>query len=219
MLKSRHSDNNSTYCLLFKKLTPKQQLNVKGSIVDTNNKLNRVFFLFNPFGFKFPPGDRLINIFPSHFSFHSINRKSEEGRIAHICKLNKLTLQASANSKTAIVVSDVSIKNQITALIAHIYIYNGPIIKTLYHMVNVTSTKAKIFAIRCGINQATQLVNINYIIIIIDLIYAIKHIFNLSVHPYQIQLLAIFRKLREFFKKIKVILLIVQVVTNELSMI
>ena len=79
--------------------------------------------------------------------------------------------------------------------------------------------RLKFFAIRCGINQATQLVNINYIIIIIDLIYAIKHIFNLSVHPYQIQLLAIFRKLREFFKKIKVILLIVQVVINELSMI
>jgi len=57
MLKSRHSDNNSTHCLLLEKLTPKQQLNIKGSIVDANNKINGVFSLFNPFGFEFSPRD------------------------------------------------------------------------------------------------------------------------------------------------------------------
>jgi len=145
--------------------------------------------------------NRLIDIFPSHFSFHSTNRKSEKDRIAYICKLNELILQMSANSRMAVIVLDVSIKNKVATLIAHIHVYNSLIIKTLYHVVNVTFTEAELFVIRYGINQATQLVNINCIIIIKDSIHATKYIFNLLVYSYQIQLFAIFRKLREFFKR------------------
>ena len=79
-----------------------------------------------------------------------------------------------ADSKIAIIVSDITIKNQVATLIAHIHIHNNPVIKTIYHVVNVTFTKAKLFAIRCGINQVTQLVNINCIIIIIDSLYVAK---------------------------------------------
>ena len=70
----------------------------------------------------------------------------------HICKLDNLILQVLNNPKTAIVVSDMSIKNQVATSIAHIYIHNNPIIKTFHHAINITSTKAKLFAIRCGIN-------------------------------------------------------------------
>ena len=92
----------------------------------------------------------------------------------HIQKLNNLTIQVLDNSKIAIVISDASIKNQVATLIAHIYVHNNPVIKTLYHVINVTSTETKLFTIRYGINQATQLANINCIIVITDLLHATK---------------------------------------------
>ena len=153
-------------------------MNIKGLVVNMNNKLNRIFPSFNPFSSKFSPRDRLIDIFPSCFSFYSMDRKSKES--------SELILQVSADSKIAVVVSDMSIKNQVATLITYIHVYNNPVIKTLYHAINDTSTKTKIFAIRCGINQATQLININCIIVITDLIYATKRIFDLSVYLYQI---------------------------------
>jgi len=107
----------------------------------------------------------------------------------------------SADSKTAVIVSDTSIKNQVATLIAHIHIHDNPVIKTLHHAVNDMSTKTKLSATRCSINQATQLVNINCIIVITDSIHAAKQIFDSLVQPYQVQLSEIFRELREFFKR------------------
>jgi len=103
------------------------------------------------------------------------------------------------DSKIAIIISDTSIKNQVATLIAHIYVYDNPVIKTLHHAVNVMSTEAELFVIRCGINQATQLANINCIIVIMDLLHAAKQIFDSSVYPYQIHLAIISRELRKFF--------------------
>ena len=60
--------------------------------MDANNRLNRVFPSFNPFSTKFSPGDRIIDMFPSCFSFHSTNRKIKESKKAYICKLDELTL-------------------------------------------------------------------------------------------------------------------------------
>ena len=116
-----------------------------------NNRLNRIFPSFNSFSFEFSFRDRLINI----FSFYFTNRKSKESRKVYICKLNKLTLQVLADSKMVVVVSDTNIKNQVATLIVYIYIHNNPIIKTLYYTINISSTKAELFIIRCGINQAT----------------------------------------------------------------
>jgi len=70
-----------------------------------------------------------------------------------------------------------------------------------YHTINVTFTEAKLFAIKCGINQATQIANINHIIVITNLIYATKRIFDSLVHSYQIQLSTILTELRKFFGK------------------
>jgi len=83
MLESRHLDNNRIHQLLLEKLTPKQQLNIKGFIVNTNNRLNEVLPSFISFSSEFLPGNRLIDIYSSCFSFHSMN-KSKEGRKAHI---------------------------------------------------------------------------------------------------------------------------------------
>ena len=55
---------------------------------------------------------------------------------------------------------------------------------TFFHNVGIfpspftmpSSTKAKIFAIRCGINYVYQVPNVDKIIVITDTIYAVRHI-------------------------------------------
>ena len=74
-----------------------------------------------------------------------------------------------------------SIKNQVVTLIAYIYVHNNLAIKTLHHAVNIISTKAELFAIRYSINQATQLANINCIVVIIDLLLS-QTSFSLCLH-------------------------------------
>jgi len=57
------------------------------------------------------------------------------------------------------------------------------------------------FAIRCGINQATAKPNVSKIVVITDSIHAAKRIFDPSSHPLQIQSVAILKDLRLFFSK------------------
>ena len=82
ILESRYSNNNSIHCLLLEKLTLKQQLNIKESIVDANNRLNRVFPSFIPFSNEFLPRNRLIDIYSScFFSILQTNTKKAEKHI------------------------------------------------------------------------------------------------------------------------------------------
>ena len=186
LLESRYSSNENQHPLSLKSLTSKQQLKIKGPIVDANNRLYGLFDSFDPFSSKFSPRNKLINIFPSCFSFHLFNRKYAEVKKVHLHKFNEIILYVLTNLKTAIVVSDVSIKNQVTIFIVHIHIHDPPVIKTIHHTVNITSTKAELFAIRCNLNQATQLTNIEQIIVVTDSIHVAKKIFNSSVYPYQV---------------------------------
>ena len=90
------------------------------------------------------------------------------------------------DSNTTIIISDMSIKNQVTISIAHVHIHDSLIVKTIYYIVNIISTEAELFAIRCGLNQAIWLTNIKNIVIITDSIHIAKNIFNLSVYLYQV---------------------------------
>jgi len=72
-------------------------------------------------------------------------------------------------------------------------------VKTIHHPINVTSTEAELFAIRCSINQATQLQGLNKIIIVTDSIHSAKKIFDYSSHSHQVYSAAISCELREFF--------------------
>jgi len=58
----------------------------------------------------------------------------------------------SVDPKTAVIVSDASIKNQVTMSITHIHVYKTPVVKIVHNAINVTSTEAELFAIRCGLN-------------------------------------------------------------------
>ena len=71
----------------------------------------------------------------------------------------------------------------------------------IHHVVNVTTTKAKLFAIRYGINQATALPGISNIAVLMDFIHAARRIFDYSLYPFQIHVVAISAELRIFFSK------------------
>jgi len=92
-------------------------------------------------------------------------------------------------------------KNNIATPISHTHISNQPLIKTIHHAAFVTSTEAEMFAIRCGINQATAKPNVSKIVIVTDSIHAAKRIFDPSSHLLQIQSVAILKDLRLFFSK------------------
>ena len=109
-----------------------------------------------------------------------------------------MVLHLSFSPSMALVITDTSIKNDIAISISHVHSANQPIIKTVHHAAFVTSTKAELFAIRCGINQACIKENMLKIIIVTDSIYAIK-IFNSKSHPYQSHIIAILSELHRFF--------------------
>ena len=176
-------------------------LNFKDPIININNCLNGIFPFFNSLNYEISPRTQLIDIFSSHFSFYHANHKDKDSRVAYLCKLDKYIFYVSNDSKLVVVVLDVSIKNNITTSILHVHLPSNLIKKTIHHAVNVMFTKAELFAIRCGINQAIQISNINHITIVIDAIHAAYCIFNLSVHSYQLQVIAILKVLREFFNK------------------
>jgi len=140
-------------------------------------------------------------MFLSCFSFYLLDKKSAETRKTYLCNLNEIVFNTLTDLKTAIIISDASIKKQVVTSIAHIHVHNSPVIKIIHHAINITSTEAKLFAIRCRLNKAIQLFNIECIVIITDSIYTAKKIFYLSIYPYQVQTLVIFKKIREFFKR------------------
>jgi len=110
-----------------------------------------------------------------------------------------MVIETSDSPSTAIIITDASIKNNIAIFISHMHTFNSPLIKTLHHAVFVTSTKAELFTIRCGINQASNQEDISKIIIITNSIHVAKKIFDLSPHPYQIHAVAILNELCKFF--------------------
>ena len=64
---------------------------------------------------------------------------------------------------------------------------------------NIASTEAELFAIRCGINDTTQIQNVTHIIIIMDAILATKHIFHIFIYLYHLHSITISNDLRGFF--------------------
>ena len=170
---------------------------VKGHLVDINNRFNGVFPSFSPLHSELPPGLRIIDNFSDQFSFNLCNKEKNDK--IHLQQLDNMVIESSNSPFIAIVITDASIKNNIATSISHTHTFNSPLIKTLYHAVFVTSTEAKLFAIRCGINQASNWEDISKIIVITDSIHGAKKIFDLSLHSYQIHAVAILNKLCKFF--------------------
>ena len=147
------------------------------------NRFNKCFPSFIPLHSEFSPGLRVINKFSDHISFNVHDKGKDDKSHAH--QLDNMVLEFSSFSSTTIIVSDTSIKNNVATSILHMHINNKILIKTIHHTVYVTSTKAELFAIRCGINQATNFDNVSKIIVITNSIHVARKIFKSSVHPYQ----------------------------------
>ena len=187
------------YSVSLKFLTSCQRSNVKGHLVDSNNKAYGIFPSFSPLHLELSPGSRIIDNFSDRISFNlSIRNKNDK-----ICcqQLDNMVLEASSSSSTAIIVLDASIKNDIAISISHVHIANQSLIKMLHHTVFITTTEVELFIIRCGINQACSKENISKIVVVTNSIHADKKIFNTMSHPYQGQAVAILSNLCQFFTK------------------
>jgi len=160
-----------------------------------DNRFNRIFPSFIPLHSEFSPGHRVIDNFSDQFSFNLFNKHYDNNKKICIQQLDNMVIESSNSPFTAIVVIDASVKNNITTSISHTHTYNNPITKTLYHVVYITSTEAELFAIRCGINQASNHNDISKIIVITNSIYTAKNIFNPSLHPFQAYSVAILSEL------------------------
>ena len=110
-----------------------------------------------------------------------------------------MVLEFFSSPSITIIASDASIKNNVTTSILHIHICNKPLTKTIHHAVHVTSTEVELFAIRCSINQAMNFNITSKIIVITDSIHVARKIFELLVHSYQVQSVAILSDLCDFF--------------------
>ena len=164
-----------------------------------DNRFNKVFPSFDSLNPEFKPGNRIINKFFNHFSFHLFSKNNNHLFKNHIQQLNNLAIESSNTPSNALVITNASIKNSIASSIAHIHVHNKLVIKTLHHVVNITSTEAEFFAIRYSINQAAYLQDISKIIVVMDFIHAAKKIFDPFLHILQKQAALILNDLRKFF--------------------
>ena len=185
------------YPIELKSLTSCQRSNIKGHLVDSNNKSYGIFSSFSSLHPELSLGSRIIDNFSDCFSFNlAIRNKNDKIRFQ---QLDNMVLESSFSPFIAIIVMDASIKNNIATSISHVHIANCPLIKMLHHIVFVMTTKAEIFVIRYGINQAYTKKNVSKIIVVTDFIHTAKKIFNTLSHPYQGHTMAILSKLCHFF--------------------
>ena len=197
-------ENNSEspshpYPLVLNSLTRCQCGLIKGYIINMNNRFNEVFPSFDSLNPEFQPGNRIIDHFFNHFSFHLFNKSNNHLFKNHIQQLDNIAFESSNTPSNALVITDASIINNIVTSIAHIHIHNKLVIKTLHHMVNITSSEAEFFAIRYSINQVAHVQNISKIIVIMDSIHCAKKIFNPSTYSLQKQAMFILNNIRTFF--------------------
>jgi len=104
--------------------------------------------------------------------------------MAHLCKLDNIFSNTSLDPKSIVIILDASIKNNIATFISLIHFSFDNIRKTVYHAINVISTEVELFVIICSINQAIQIPEVTYIIVITDTIHAAEHIFDSIIHSY-----------------------------------
>ena len=194
---SESNEHIAHYHLFLNKLTYKQQIQLHSLLINIDNKCNKLLPSFSLFNKEFSSRKRLIDSFSDHFFFHT-QKQDIKG---HLHNLDNITISTSTNPYSVMVISDASIRNNIATFISHIHSYNRLIIKMIHYVINITSTKAELFTIRYGINQANSIPNVKCIVITTDSLHVAKKIFDSSIHPYQIHSTVISQELRDFFKR------------------
>ena len=197
LIDSSHSGSTPQHPNSLDSLTSCQWSLIKSHIVDIDNRLNRIFSSFSPLHSELSPSHRFIDNFSDHFGFNLHSKQKDNKTCTH--QLDNMVIESSSSLSTTIVVTDASIKNEVATSIPHTHTHNNPIAKTVHHAVHVTSTKAELFTIRYGINQASNWDSISKIIVITNSIHVAKKIFDPSSHPFQIHSVAILAELWQFF--------------------
>jgi len=180
-------------------LTNHQRTIAKGHLINSCIKALGIFPSFLPLNPEFSPGSHIIDIFSDQFSFNLVNKKEKEKDKICAQELDDMVLCNSSSPHIALVITDTSIKKDITTSILHIHIGNRLLTKTVYHASFVTSIEAELFTIRCGINQACSNEIVSKIIVVTDSIHAARKIFDSNSHPFQLHSAVILRELRDFF--------------------
>ena len=121
LLNEHHLKKSKPHCLAMGYLTDKQHSKVKSSVIDTNNCLNKVFPTFNRLYKKLFSGFQLVDTFPDHFPFHTVNRKDNKIKNAHLQNLDKILEDSLSNPNTVLVISDASIKKNVATSIPRIH--------------------------------------------------------------------------------------------------
>ena len=142
-----------------------------------------------------------MDTFHNYFSFNTVKCKDAKARTAHLNQLKNVYQRSSNSHDIIFIISDTSVKNNIVTSVSYIQRKHNIIRKTIYHAMNISSTKAKLFIIRCGISQATQIQEVKQIVIITDAILVVKKNFNTSHYLYQLHSITISNDLRKFFNK------------------
>ena len=197
LLDNSSNHPSSPHNLSLSMLTKRQRGLLKSHVIDINNRFNEVFPAFNPINLELQLGNRISDMFSNQFSFHSFSSSNNPSFKSHIQQLDALAVDSSTSSCNALVITDMSVKNNVTLSIAHIHVFNKPVVKTLHHAVNITAQEAEFFAIRCGINHAVLSHDTSRII----MITVAKKIFDPSSHMLQKQSNFVLSELREFFNQ------------------
>jgi len=180
-------------------LTKRQCGLLKSHVIDIDNRFNKVFPAFDPINLELQPGNRISDTFSNQFSFHSFSSSNDPSFKSHIQQLDALAVDSSTSSRNALMITDMSVKNNVVLSIAHIHVFNKPVVKTLHHAVNITAQEAEFFTIRCSINHTVLSHDTSRIIVITDSIHIAKKIFDPSSHMLQKQSNFVLSELREFF--------------------
>jgi len=146
-------------------------IKLKSFIVNTNDYLNKILSSFNSFYKKLSLSFQLVDNFSDYFSFYIVNSKDKDITDTYLCKHDKVLEDSLVVYKIVIIISNTSIKDNVAMTISYVCLDYNILAKTIYYTVNVTSTKMELFAIRCGINQVIQLINVICIIVITDAIH------------------------------------------------
>jgi len=120
--------------------------------MNTNNYLNKIFPVFDSLNRELSSSFYLVDTFPDHFSFYLANQKDINAKIAYQNKLKNIYKISSNNQDIILIISNVSIKNNIAILFLHIWRRHEIIAKNIHYPMDVSSTKAKLFVIRYGIS-------------------------------------------------------------------
>jgi len=84
LLDNYHLKKSKLHYLAISYLIDKQHSKVKSSIADTNNCLNEVFSAFDKLHKELSSGFLLVDTFPDHISFHTVNYKDNKIKNAHL---------------------------------------------------------------------------------------------------------------------------------------